>query len=65
MVQSTTHCFFSEHDVHATLRNQSTQIQTLGLLSAYKSFTVRGITTLYQFSHLTIQEFLAADYLAQ
>ena len=56
---------FSEDAVRTALGRQNTQGETLGLLSAVKSFTAHGIVTKYQFSHLTIQEFLAADYLSQ
>lgn len=38
---------------------------TLGLLTAFKGFTESGIELHYQFLHLTIQEFLAAEYLVQ
>ena len=38
---------------------------TLGLLTAFKCHTSSGIMTKYQFTHLTIQEFLAAEYLAK
>ena len=38
---------------------------TLGLMTAYKSFTPRGIGRSFQFIHTTIQEFLAAEALAR
>lgn len=38
---------------------------TLGLLTAFKGFTESGIDLHYQFLHLTIQEFLAAEALVQ
>ena len=56
---------FTEDAVRTALGKQNTQGETIGLLSAVKSFTANGIVTKYQFSHLTIQEFLAADFLSQ
>ena len=56
---------FTEDAVRTALGKQNTQGETLGLLSAVKSFTANGIVTKYQFSHLTIQEFMAADFLSQ
>jgi hypothetical protein len=38
---------------------------TLGLLTAFKGFTESGVELHYQFLHLTIQEFLAAEALVQ
>ncbi len=38
---------------------------SLGLLTAFKGFTESGIDLHYQFLHLTIQEFLAAEALVQ
>ena len=37
---------------------------TLGLMTAFHSFTQVGLSTKYQFTHLTIQEFLAGEKLA-
>lgn len=38
---------------------------TLGLMTAYKSFTPYGIQRSFQFIHATIQEYLAAEALAE
>ena len=38
---------------------------TLGLLTAFKFCDSSGVLTKYQFTHLTVQEYLAAEYLAK
>ena len=56
---------FSREDLeeyHSELTNSS---NTLGLITAFKGFTETGIDLKYQFLHLTIQEFLAAEALSQ
>ena len=41
-------------------------VRALGLMTAYKSYTpASGVVTKYQFTHLTMQEFLAAEELPQ
>ena len=47
---------------HALLPASS---NSLGLLTAFKGFSETGIDLKYQFLHLTIQEFLAAEALSQ
>ena len=51
---------FSEED----LKSMPTFACHLGLLTAFKCCVSTGIITKYQFTHLTIQEFLAAEHLA-
>ena len=41
------------------------EAKTLGLMTAYKSFTLHGVERSFQFIHATIQEFLAAEALAR
>ena len=38
--------------------------ETLGLMTAHKSYTRKGMVVGYQFLHLTIQEYLAAKWIA-
>ena len=45
--------------------NSGLKPSTLGLLTAFKCHTFSGIMTKYQFTHLTVQEYLAAEYLAK
>ena len=40
------------------------EANTLGLMTAYKSFTVYGVQRSFQFIHATVQEFLAAEALS-
>lgn len=40
------------------------EIKMLGLMTAFKSFSSIGDDMTYQFLHLTIQEFLAARWVA-
>ena len=42
----------------------STNVLSLGLLNAIETFTISGSRKLFQFLHLTIQEFLAARHIA-
>ena len=42
----------------------STNVLSLGLLNAIETFTISGSRKLFQFLHLTIQEFLAARHVA-
>ena len=42
----------------------STNVLSLGLLSAIETFNISGSRKLFQFLHLTIQEFLAARHIA-
>ena len=42
----------------------STNVLSLGLLNAIETFTISGSWKLFQFLHLTIQEFLAARHIA-
>ena len=42
----------------------STDVLSLGLLNAIETFTISGSRKLFQFLHLTIQEFLAARHIA-
>ena len=42
----------------------STNVLSLGLLNAIETFTISGSRRLFQFLHLTIQEFLAARHIA-
>ena len=44
--------------------NTSTNVLSLGLLNAIETFTISGCRELFQFLHLTIQEFLAARHIA-
>ena len=57
---------FSEDDLKSTCspHPSPTFACHLGLLTAFKCCVSTGIITKYQFTHLTIQEFLAAEHLA-
>lgn len=41
------------------------EAKTVGLMTAYKSFTVYGVQRSFQFIHATIQEYLAADAISR
>ena len=57
---------FSEEDLKSTCSPHPSPAFAchLGLLTAFKCCVSTGIITKYQFTHLTIQEFLAAEHLA-
>lgn len=57
---------FSEEDLErvCSFHPRPTYAFTLGLLTAFKCCVSTGIITKYQFTHLTIQEYLAAEHLA-
>ena len=56
---------FSKEEVQAYHSELTTSSNTLGLITAFKGFTESGIDLKYQFLHLTIQEFLAAEALSE
>lgn len=56
---------FSDKQLKSICSVQVKQNHTLGLLTAFKTSSSTGICTKYQFTHLTIQEFLAAEHLAK
>ena len=56
---------FSREDLEEYHSELTTSSNTLGLITAFKGFTETGIDLKYQFLHLTIQEFLAAEALSQ
>ena len=55
---------FSDTDLESSNPLLVQKANTLGLMTAYKSFTPCGIKRSFQFIHATIQEFLAAEALA-
>ena len=55
---------FSKEDLEEYHCELTTSSNTLGLITAFKGFTETGIDLKYQFLHLTIQEFLAAEALS-
>ena len=57
---------FSSQQLEVLECSHSESVRALGLMTAYKSYTpASGVVTKYQFTHLTMQEFLAAEELAQ
>ena len=56
---------FSKEDLQAYHSQLTTSSNTLGLITAFKGFTETGVDLKYQFLHLTIQEFLAAEALSR
>ena len=57
---------FSSKQLEALGCSHSDSLEALGLMTAYKSHTPSsGVVTKYQFTHLTIQEFLAAEALSR
>ena len=56
---------FSKEELQAYHSELTTSSNTLGLITAFKGFTESGIDLKYQFLHLTIQEFLAAEALSE
>ena len=55
---------FSKAELEECHLKLSTGSNTLGIVTANKSFVETGVETKYQFLHLTIQEFLAAEALS-
>ena len=55
---------FSKEELEAYHSELTARSNTLGLTTAFKGFTESGIYLKYQFLHLTIQEFLAAEALS-
>ena len=55
---------FSEKELRSACSTAVSRNHTLGLLTAFKCHNLSGIYTKYQFTHLTIQEYLAAEHLA-
>ena len=57
---------FTEEEVESAFENPDVELEPklLGLLTAFKSFSSHGEDITYQFLHLTIQEFLAARWVA-
>ena len=55
---------FSKEDLEEYHCELTTSSNTLGLITAFKGFTETGIDLKYQFLHLTIQEFFAAEALS-
>ena len=56
---------FSKQELQECHPKLPTSSNTLGIITATKSFAGTGVKTQYQFLHLTIQEFLAADALSR
>lgn len=56
---------FSDTDLESINPLLGQKANTLGLMTAYKSFTPFGIKRSFQFIHTTIQEFLAAEALTK
>ena len=56
---------FSKEELQGYHSQLTTSSNTLGLITAFKGFTETGIDLKYQFLHLTIQEFLAAEALSR
>ena len=56
---------FSKEELESYHPLLTVSSNSLGLLTAFKGFTESGIDLKYQFLHLTIQEFLAAEALSQ
>lgn len=55
---------FSEEQLQNACSTNVSSKRTLGLLTAFKCHSLSGVLTKYQFTHLTIQEYLAAEHLA-
>ena len=55
---------YEEIETAVCTADQEIEAKFLGLLTAFKSFPAVGDNTMYQFLHLTIQEFLAARWVA-
>lgn len=55
---------FNERRLQSICSLQINKQSILGLLTAFKCTTSSGILTKYQFTHLTIQEYLAAEHLS-
>lgn len=55
---------FSKAELEECHLKLSTCSNTLGIITANKSFAETGVETKYQFLHLTMQEFLAAEALS-
>lgn len=56
---------FSKDELESYHTLLTASSNSLGLLTAFKGFSETGIDLKYQFLHLTIQEFLAAEALSQ
>lgn len=56
---------FSKQELQNCHPNLPTSSNTLGIITATKGFVGTGMKMQYQFLHLTIQEFLAADALSR
>ena len=56
---------FSKEELESYHTLLTASSNSLGLLTAFKGFSESGIDLKYQFLHLTIQEFLAAEALSQ
>lgn len=57
---------FSSKQLEVLECSHSKSLEALGLMTAYKSYTpASGVVTKYQFTHLTMQEFLAAEELSR
>ena len=55
---------YDEIETAVCMADQEIESKFLGLLTAFKSFPAVGDNMMYQFLHLTVQEFLAARWVA-
>ena len=55
---------YDEIETAMCMADQEIESKFLGLLTAFKSFPAVGDNVMYQFLHLTVQEFLAARWVA-